>query len=334
VINQEAVLKVGGMVCATCVETIETRTPGTSRGQESELNLGTEKAYVTINPSVTSLAEMKAAIEDAGYQYLGIAGELSEDAERKIREKDLREKFWRFTIGFAVSIALFLLMVFPVALPVPMPYFQLVISAPVFVYVTYPIFRAARMALRNRSLNMDVMYAMGVGVAFTAIEFPRTFKIVLTRSSCFTIPRSCLPLSLTHGRYLDARAKGRTSDAIRKLVGLHKNGDGPSGGPKRRTSRSKMSVVGNSFSKNRAGVPVDGVVYARRELFDESMNTGEPSQQQPRSRRPGGWWYDLHNRRLTDRAKNRERDRARPESSACRGCAGFQPPIQKIADLL
>jgi Cu+-exporting ATPase len=104
-------------------------------------------------------------------------------------------------------------------IPVPMPYLMLIVSTPVFVYVTHPIFRAAAMALRNRSLNMDVMYAMGVGVAFVSSVLG-TFSIVLTPDFMFYDTAIMLAAFLTLGRYLEARAKGRTSDAIRKLIGL------------------------------------------------------------------------------------------------------------------
>ena len=169
VVNREVTLRIGGMVCATCVQTIEAALRALPGILSANVNLGTEKAYVIYNPSVSAIPDMKKAIEDAGYQYLGISGEVSEEAEKVAREKDLHDKFLRFTIGFAVSIPLMLAMWLPLGLPMQtLAYAMLVISAPVFFYVAYPIFRAASMALRNRSLNMDVMYAMGTGVAFVS----------------------------------------------------------------------------------------------------------------------------------------------------------------------
>ena len=150
VVNQEVTIKIGGMVCATCVETIETALRALPGVISATVNLGTEKAYVTYNPSVSAIPDMKKAIEDAGYQYLGIAGEVSEEAEKIAREKDLHDKFVRFTVGFAVSIPLMLAMYVPLPLPMhTLPYVMLVISTPVFFYVAYPIFRAASIALRT-----------------------------------------------------------------------------------------------------------------------------------------------------------------------------------------
>ena len=110
VVNREVKIKVGGMMCATCVETIEAALRELPGIVSATVNLGTEKAYVIYNPSVSGIEEMKRAIEEAGYQYLGISGEMSEDAEKNARDKDLHDKFVRFTVGFAVSIPLMLAM--------------------------------------------------------------------------------------------------------------------------------------------------------------------------------------------------------------------------------
>ncbi|MDD4137958.1 MAG: heavy metal-associated domain-containing protein, partial [Methanoregula sp.] len=103
VVNSMVTLKVGGMMCATCVETIESAIRALPGVITVTVNLGTEKAYVTFNPSLSGIPDMKKAIEDAGYQYLGISGEVSEEAETIAREADLHDKFVRFTVGFAVS---------------------------------------------------------------------------------------------------------------------------------------------------------------------------------------------------------------------------------------
>jgi cation transport ATPase len=127
------------MTCATCVETNEAALRALPGVLEATVNLGAEKAWVTYIPSKVTVADMRRAIEEAGYQYLGIAGEVSDEAEKLARERDLHDKFMRFVIGFAVSIPLMVAMYVP--LPVPMhtlSYVMLVISIPVFVYVSVP----------------------------------------------------------------------------------------------------------------------------------------------------------------------------------------------------
>ena len=94
-----------------------------------------------------------------------------------------------------------------------------IIATPVFFYVAAPIFKAAYHALKVRTLNMDVMYAMGTGVAYVASVLG-TFSIVLTQEFMFYDTAIMLASFLILGRYLEARAKGRTSEAIKKLIGL------------------------------------------------------------------------------------------------------------------
>jgi Cu+-exporting ATPase len=277
VVNHEVTLKIGGMVCATCVQTIESALRALPGVVSANVNLGTEKAYVTYNPSVSAIPDMKKAIEDAGYQYLGIAGEVSEEAEKIAREKDLHDKFLRFTLGFAVSIPLMLAMWVPPPLPMhSLAYVMLVISTPVFFYVAWPIFRAASMALRNRSLNMDVMYAMGTGVAFSASVLG-TFGVILTHEFMFYDTAIMLASFLMLGRYLEARAKGRTSEAIRKLAGLRAKTATLIREGKEEEIPIEDVVVGDIVIVKPGGkVPVDGEVVAGESYVDESMITGEP----------------------------------------------------------
>jgi Cu+-exporting ATPase len=277
VVNSAVVLKVGGMMCATCVETIESALRALPGVVTATVNLGTEKAYVTYNPSVSGIEDMKKAIEDAGYQYLGISGEVSEEAEKDAREKDLHDKFVRFTIGFAVSIPLMLAMYVP--LPVSMQtlaYVMLVISTPVFAYVAFPIFRAAWTSLRHGSLSMDVMYAMGTGVAFVA-SVMGTFGIILTHEFMFYDTAIMLAAFLMLGRYLEAQAKGRTSDAIKKLAGLRvKVANVVRDGTEREIPVEDVVPGDLVIVKPGAKVPVDGEVVEGESYVNESMITGEP----------------------------------------------------------
>ena len=285
VVNREVSLKVGGMVCATCVQTIEAALRSLPGVATAVVNLATEKAFVTYNPSLSSTEDMRRAIEDAGYQYLGISGEVSEDAERTARERDLRDKMLRFSTGFIVGVPLMVLTWVPV--PVPMQvlaYIMLVISTPVFMYVALPIFRAARMALMNRTLNMDVMYAMGTGVAFGSSVLG-TFGIVLNTDFMFYDSAIILAAFLMFGRYLEARAKGRTSSAIRKLAGLRAKTALVLRDGKETEIATEDVVVGDIVVvKPGAKVPVDGEVVSGASYIDESMITGEPV---PPLRSPG-----------------------------------------------
>jgi Cu+-exporting ATPase len=335
VIHRDATIRVGGMVCATCVETIEKALRALPGVASATVNLGTEKAYVTYNESITLLPDMKRAIEDAGYQYLGLAEELSEEQEQKIRAKDLHDKFLRFTIGFAVSIPLMLAMWVP--LPIPMhtlAYIMLIVATPVFVYVSYPIFRAAGMALSHRTLNMDVMYAMGTGVAFVA-SVMGTFSIVLTHEFMFYDTAIMLAAFLMLGRYLEARAKGRTSDAIKKLMGLRaKTATVIRGGNETEVPVEDVAVGDIVIVKPGSKVPVDGTVVAGESYVDESMITGEPVPPlKARGSRVVGGTINTNSVLSVQAEKVGKETVLAQIIRLVEEAQGTKPPVQRIADI-
>jgi Cu+-exporting ATPase len=275
VINEKVVIKIGGMTCAMCVKAIEDGLSRLDGISNVNVNLSSEKAYVTYNPTMVTVEDMKNTIEDIGYQYLGIEGEEAEDLEEKVRAQDLKDKRNRMIVGFGVSIPLMLMMYFNIMLPIPMTYFMLIVSIIPFIYVSYPIFSAAYRALKNRVLNMDVMYSMGIGVAFGS-SILGTFSIVLTPEFMFYETALMLAAFLTLGRYLETRAIGRTSTAIKKLVGLQ---------PKTATVVRENKEIEIPIEdvqlddviivKPGAKIPTDGEVIDGESYVDESVITGE-----------------------------------------------------------
>ncbi len=276
-VNEKVVLKVGGMTCAMCVKTIEETLSALEGVISVNVNLGSEKAYVTYNPKMTSIQDMKKAIEEVGYQYFGVEGEETEDLERKAREKNLKQRLNRIIVGFVVGILLMIFMYFHPGISMEqLSYLSLVISTPIFIYISYPIFSAGYRALKNKNLNMDVMYSMGIGVAFVS-SVMGTFQIVLTRDFMFYETAILLASFLMLGRYLETKAKGKTSEAIKKLIGLQ---------PKNATVlRNKTEfeipiedVQINDLVLVKPGekIPVDGIVVDGESYIDESMITGEP----------------------------------------------------------
>ncbi|HSA37659.1 MAG TPA: heavy metal translocating P-type ATPase [Methanoregula sp.] len=335
VVNHEVTISVGGMMCATCVETIEAALNELPGIITAMVNLGTEKAYVTYNPSLSSTGDMKKAIEDAGYQYLGISGEVSEEAEKKAREADLHEKFVRFIVGFAVSIPLMIAMYLP--LPISMhtlAYVMLVIGTPVFVYVAAPIFRAAWVSLSHRTLSMDVMYAMGTGVSFVA-SVMGTFGIILTHEFMFYDTAIMLAAFLMLGRYLEARAKGRTSEAIKKLAGLRvKVATVIRNGSEQEMPVEEVVTGDLVIVKPGAKVPVDGTVVEGESYVNEAMITGEPVPplKSKGSHVVGGTLNT--NSVITVRAEKIGKDTVLAQIiRLVEDAQGSKPPVQRIADI-
>jgi Cu+-exporting ATPase len=224
-----------------------------------------------------------------------------------------------------------------VPLPIPMhtlAYIMLAISAPVFYFVAYPIFRAASMALRNRSLNMDVMYAMGTGVAFVA-SVMGTFGIILTQEFMFYDTAIMLASFLMLGRYLEARAKGRTSEAIRKLAGLRaKTATIIREGREEEIPVEDVVVGDIVVVKPGSKVPVDGEVVGGASYVDESMITGEPVPplKSPGSRVVGGTINT--NSVLSVKATKVGRETVLAQIiQLVEDAQGSKPPVQRIADI-
>ena len=280
---------------------------------------------------MTTIADMKKAIEDAGYQYLGIEG--GEDISTVAREKDLRGKRIRIYLGFLVGLPLMVLMYIPVGLPFPLAYFELVVATPVFLYISYPIFRAGYRALKNKTLTMDVMYSMGIGVAFGASVFG-TFEIVLTREFLFYETAVLLATFLILGRYLEAKAKGKTSDAIKKLMGLQAK----TATVFRENKEIEVSIEDVLINdvvvvKPGAKIPIDGVVVGGESYVDESMVTGEPI---PVVKKDGslviGGTLNTNSVLMVKATKIGKNTMLAQIIKLVEQAQGSKPPVQRIAD--
>ena len=282
VVEHEVSFKVGGMTCVMCVKAIERAVGELSGVSEVSVNLSAEKASISYDPGEVGIRDIREAVEGAGYDFLGVEGEESEDREKEMRERDLRVKMIRFIVGFALAGPMMAVMYlmnfagFKISLPFYIGYLMLAITAPAFIFVSYPIFIGAFKALRNRNLDMNVMYSMGIGVAMVS-SILGTFELLLTRDFMFYDTALMLAAFLMLGRFLEARAKGRTSEAIKKLMGLR---------PKTATVLRGELEVTIAIDDVRIGdlimvkpgekVPVDGVVESGESHVDESMITGEP----------------------------------------------------------
>jgi Cu+-exporting ATPase len=330
---KNASIKIAGMTCAMCVNTIEKSLKELSGVTSVQVNLAAEKAYVTYDADRISLDRMKQVIEEAGYQYLGLEEEALSGQEEHLRQRDLKARRNRFIVGFMVGFPLMFLDHFSVRLAVPMAYLAMAAATPAFIYVSLPIFRAALRALRNRTLNMDVMYAMGIGVAFTA-SILGTFEIVLTRDFLFYDTAVLLAAFLTIGRYLEARAKGKTSEAIKKLIGLQ-----PKTATLVRDSGEIDVAIGDVLPgdivivKPGTRIPVDGEVTEGESYVDESMISGEPLPVLKKKGLPVIAGTINKNSTFTFRAEKVGRDTVLSQIiRLVEEAQGSKPPVQGIAD--
>ncbi len=194
VIDEKGVLKIGGMVCAMCIGALEIALKKLDGGGGGACEPGFEKAYFTFNPSMVGLEDIRKLFLIRAVNSLASVGEEAlVDREKEALQKNLADKKKCIIIGFATNLFLMALMYLPVhkiasmqlAMAVPnfMSLFMLIASAPVVVYLSHSIFRAALRAFANRNLDMDVMYSMSIGVAY-GFRFSGPSGLCLQPASC------------------------------------------------------------------------------------------------------------------------------------------------------
>ncbi len=266
-------IKIGGMSCASCAKTIESAISSLPGVSDVSVNLATETATVSFYPEITSLDDIKEAVEGVGYKYLGISGEV----EKVDHAGELRKK-----LAFAAVVGLILVLLqygkfvgLPVEKIPSLSFLQFLLAAPAVVYSGRDMFLSAVRALRHKTLNMDVMYSLGVGSAFVA-SILSTLGF-LPEDFLFYETAVLLLAFLLLGRTLEAMAKGRTSEAIKKLVGLQaKTATVVRGGRELIVPVEEVKVGDVVIVKPGEKIPVDGVVLEGESYVDESMVTGEP----------------------------------------------------------
>jgi Cu+-exporting ATPase len=285
--SETANLRIHGMHCASCVSGIEeaVRTkPGVLR---ADVSIATESAAIDYLPSVTDLATVKAAIRGRGYEVDEDSGPDAPDRESEERALEYRDLMRRFWFGLVISIPV-LVTAYPDWVPELrdlgpgavrwMWGLDGLLAFAVLVYSGRRFFTGAWSAFRHRTADMNTLIAVGTGAAWiystVAILFPGLFPAG-TAEPFYDVAAVVVTLVLL-GQALEVRAKGRTSEAIRKLLDLQA-----------RTARvirdgAEMDipveeVVVGDVVVVRPGekVPVDGVVVDGRSALDESMVTGE-----------------------------------------------------------
>lgn len=213
---------------------------------------------------------------------------------------------------------------------------MLVIATPAFFYTSLPIFKAMFSSLKNRSLNMDVMYGMGVGVAYGASVAGTVLGSVVHELMQFMFFDAAVMLSgfLMLGRYLETRAKSRTSDAIKKLIGLQpKIATVIRDGKEMTIPAEDIRVDDVILVKPGERLPADGIVIDGTSYVDESMITGEPVPvlKQAESKVVGGTINK--NSVLKFTAQKVGKDTVLYQIiKLVQEAQGTKPPIQKLAD--
>ena len=294
--SDEVTLRIEGMHCASCTMNVENFLIRLDGVFDVKADLTTNTAFVRYDKSKVTIDDMEEIIEKLGFKLLGIDGQLDID-ENEIYENDLRQKRNRIIVGLVFSVILMILMYVhfdplmglthhlnqTTAIDISsMGLLSFLISIVPFLYVSLPILKAGINGLVHKNLNMDVMYSMGIIVAYVS-SILGTFHIVLDHSFMFYESAIMLPSFLMIGRYLEAKAKMKTSDSIRELIGLQptiatlveldENNEILS---QKEVQIAEIEMGDSLLVKPGDKIPVDGKVINGKSYVDESMINGEP----------------------------------------------------------
>jgi len=277
-------LPIKGMTCANCAQTIERALNRLEGVVKADVNFASERASVEYVPALVSLEEIKKAVVDVGYEVIELAGE-PEDAEAKAREAEIARQRRLLIVGLIFTIPAFLL-----AMTVDLgllpdfewrKYILLALTAPVQFYVGRQFYIGAWKALKHLSAGMDTLIAMGSSAAY----FYSLAATFLIQGHLYYETAAVIVTLIVLGRYLEAKAKGRTSEAIKKLMGLRaKTARVIRQGREIDIPVEDVRVGDIVVVRPGEKIPVDGIVIEGHSAVDESMITGESM---PVSKEPG-----------------------------------------------
>ncbi|MBE9157502.1 copper-translocating P-type ATPase [Nodosilinea sp. LEGE 06152] len=283
--------KLRGMSCAACASNIEAAIRTVPGVETCSVNFGAEQAAVTYNPQRTGLAQIQSAVDEAGYTAQPLQDDVlapEDDAERREREAENRQLTRKAVFSLAIGGILVIgSLPMMTGLPIPFipmwlhsPWLQLVLTAPVLFWAGSAFFINAWKAFKRHSASMDTLVAVGTGTAFLYSLFPTFYPQWfidqgLNPDVYFEAAAVIIALILL-GRLLENRARGQTSEAIRKLIGLQAK--------TARVIRQGQAVdipiaevVLGDVVLVRPGekIPVDGEIVDGASTLDEAMVTGE-----------------------------------------------------------
>lgn len=291
--EKEVSIPVQGMTCAACAKAIE-RALGKADGVAGvSVNFATEKAVVTYDPSRIRISEIKQVIAKAGYKALEIESKNAVDEDKARKEKEIRTLWMKFIVSALFTVPLLYIamgpMIWwlrwpipkwlnPMQFPLTYALVQIVLVTPVII-AGYRFYTVGFKAILRRSPNMDSLIAMGTSAAILYSLYS-TYRIsigefVSVNDMYFETAGVIITLILL-GKSLEAVSKGRTSEAIKKLMGLApKTAIVIQDGKEMEIPIEEVEAGDVILVKPGEKIPVDGEVLEGHTSVDESMLTGE-----------------------------------------------------------
>jgi Cu+-exporting ATPase len=267
-------LLIEGMTCAACsarIEKVLNKIDGVTR---ANVNLSTNKAIVEFPSGLIDDNALIKAVEKAGYKA-EVEVERDLDREKELREKEIKSLKTSFIISAILSIPLFSAMFFHMAGNMNIltnGYFQLLLATPVQFIIGYRFYKGAYHSLRGGGANMDVLVSMGTSAAY----FYSLYNLIRGVHEYYFEASAVVITLVLLGKTFEAIAKGKTSEAIKKLMGLQpKTARVIKDGIEVDTPIEKLEIGDIILVRPGEKVPVDGIIVEGNSSLDESMITGE-----------------------------------------------------------
>ncbi len=284
----KATLEVEGMTCASCVMRVEKALADLDGVDAVDVNLATERVTVTYNPEQTRFAEMARAVDAAGYKLIEPAeGEEARDIERRRREREVNLLRWKLLYSAASAGVILVLSMLGMYIPGIKNLSDRNLFAILFILATpvqfgagFNFYRGAYKAARHGTTDMNTLIAVGTSAAYAysvvATFFPGFISSTGLKVAVYYDASATIIALILLGRYLEARAKGRTSEAIRRLLDLQaRTARVVRDGGELEVSIEEVRVGDVVRVRPGEKIPLDGIVIEGRSAVDESMLTGE-----------------------------------------------------------
>jgi Cu+-exporting ATPase len=282
--SKTAELAIRGMTCAGCVHTIEQRVLKLPGVEQAEVNLASGTARVRFDPSKVDEERIAKAIDDAGYQARPIQEARQHEHDHGGDDED-EERDWRrrLIVSAIFTIPLVALAMSHGAIHVPYgEWVQLALTLPVVVYGGAPFYSRAWKALLHGAFDMNTLIAVGTGAAFLfSLLSTAAPQLVLAAGAAGPAPvyyetAAAILAFILLGRMLEARARGRTSSAIKSLMNLQpKTARVIRAGREQEIALEEVQAGDELAVRPGEKIPVDGVILQGESAVDESMLTGE-----------------------------------------------------------
>jgi len=288
-------LDLEGMTCASCAMRIEKGLKKVPGVKDASVNFATEQAAVTYDPVLTNVEQMVQKVEAVGYKATQqvarepaeVTGEgaatmeapaaamQKEDEQSRRKQAESRRKRNLLVVGVVLTLPVVILSMFFMNRFPGENFLLLALTTPVWAIVGWEFHRGAIKTLRHGSANMDTLISVGSTAAYV-MSVVATFFPQIVGSITFYDTAALIVTLIFLGKYLEARAKGQTNEAIKKLIGLQaRTAHVVRGGKEAEMPIEQVRVGDELIVRPGEKVPVDGVVLSGNSSVDESMITGE-----------------------------------------------------------